>query len=193
MPRPRPASSARPTATSPTIRPPRTSSTRSPRTPARCSSAPSRKTRRAGIEQAIAVAGTPTSLAAIAQDLEPYDPARVHGYVLTATKRDEIFARLAALPLDRRREVPGLHPDRAIAILPGIVILTVAMDLFGLDAVRSRSTTSCAAPRSRTRRPADLIAPIDETLALARGVRHSQLLDVFPDICPITGAVTKGA
>ena len=93
------------------------------------------KTWRTGIERAIAVAGTPTSLAAIAQDIEPYDPSRVHGYVLTAAKRDEIFRRLAAMPLEQRREVRGLHPDRAVAILPGIVILTVAMELFGLDAV----------------------------------------------------------
>lgn len=91
--------------------------------------------RRAGIQKALAVAGTPTSLAAIAQNLEPYDPKRVHGYVLTAAERDEIFARLKAMPLDQRRRVRGLHPDRAIAILPGIVILTVVMELFGLDAV----------------------------------------------------------
>ena len=32
--------------------------------------------------RAIAVAGTPTSLAAIDQGLEPYDPGRVHGYHL---------------------------------------------------------------------------------------------------------------
>ncbi len=32
-------------------------------------------------------------------------------------------------------EVTGLHPDRAIAILPGIVILTEVMDLFELDAI----------------------------------------------------------
>jgi exopolyphosphatase/guanosine-5'-triphosphate,3'-diphosphate pyrophosphatase len=91
--------------------------------------------KRRGIERALAVAGTPTSLAAIAQDLEPYDPARAHGYVLTAAERDEIFARLVALPLDQRREVRGLHPDRAVAILPGVVILTVAMELFGLGEV----------------------------------------------------------
>jgi exopolyphosphatase / guanosine-5'-triphosphate,3'-diphosphate pyrophosphatase len=91
--------------------------------------------RRSGVQRALAVAGTPTSLAAIAQELEPYDPSRVHGYVLTAAERDAIFARLAAMPLNERRQVPGLHPDRAIAILPGIVILTVAMELFGLEEV----------------------------------------------------------
>ena len=87
------------------------------------------------VEQAIAVAGTPTSLAAIAQALEPYDPERVHGYRLTGIERDEILARLAAMTLEERRAVPGLHPGRAPTIVPGIVILTEVMRLFGLDAV----------------------------------------------------------
>ncbi len=92
-------------------------------------------TRRGPVERAIGVAGTPTSLAAIAQALDPYDPTRVHGYELTATERDQIFATLAAMRLEQRRHVTGLHPDRAIAILPGIVILTEIMNLFGLDAI----------------------------------------------------------
>jgi exopolyphosphatase / guanosine-5'-triphosphate,3'-diphosphate pyrophosphatase len=91
--------------------------------------------RRTGIARALGVAGTPTSLAAIAQQLEPYDPSRVHGYELTVSKRDEIFQRLLAMPLDQRQLVAGLHPDRAIAILPGIVILTSIMELFGLERI----------------------------------------------------------
>jgi exopolyphosphatase/guanosine-5'-triphosphate,3'-diphosphate pyrophosphatase len=90
---------------------------------------------RAGVERALAVAGTPTSLAAIAQSLEPYDPARVQGFRLVADERDRIGARLGEMTLEERRHVAGLHPDRALAILPGIVILTVVMELFGLDAV----------------------------------------------------------
>jgi exopolyphosphatase/guanosine-5'-triphosphate,3'-diphosphate pyrophosphatase len=86
-------------------------------------------------DRALGVAGTPTSLAAIAQHLDPYDPQRVHGYVLTAVEREEIFERLAAMPLEQRKHVTGLHPDRAIAILPGIVILTEIMSLFELDAI----------------------------------------------------------
>ena len=85
--------------------------------------------------RALGVAGTPTSLAAIAQGLEPYNPERVHGYMLSTAQRDEIFERLAAIPLARRKQVAGLHPDRAIAILPGIVILTEIMSLFGLEQI----------------------------------------------------------
>jgi exopolyphosphatase/guanosine-5'-triphosphate,3'-diphosphate pyrophosphatase len=90
---------------------------------------------RAGVERALAVAGTPTSLAAIAQQLDPYDPQRVQGYRLTAEARDRIRRRLGAMTLEQRRHVAGLHPDRALVILPGIVILAVVMELFGLTAV----------------------------------------------------------
>jgi exopolyphosphatase/guanosine-5'-triphosphate,3'-diphosphate pyrophosphatase len=92
---------------------------------------------RARVDRAIAVAGTPTSLAAIAMALEPYDSAKVHGYTLTAGVRDAILARLAAMPLAERRAVPGLHPGRALPVLPGIVILREVMDLFGLEAVQA--------------------------------------------------------
>jgi exopolyphosphatase/guanosine-5'-triphosphate,3'-diphosphate pyrophosphatase len=90
---------------------------------------------RRSVTRALAVAGTPTSVAAIAQELDPYDPAKVHHYRLTAAQRDEILARLREMPLARRRHVTGLHPDRAITILPGIVILREVMELFGLEAV----------------------------------------------------------
>jgi exopolyphosphatase / guanosine-5'-triphosphate,3'-diphosphate pyrophosphatase len=90
---------------------------------------------RTGVAHAIAVAGTPTSLAAIAMGLEPYDPVKVHGYVLGASERDAILARMRTLPLAEREAVPGLHPARARVILPGIVILAEAMRLFALTAV----------------------------------------------------------
>src|SRR5947207_514429 len=35
------------------------------------------------VREGIAVAGTPTSLAAIEQELDPYDPEKVHGYTLS--------------------------------------------------------------------------------------------------------------
>ena len=91
---------------------------------------------RAGVERGIAVAGTATSLAAIDQDLEPYDPTRVDGYPLTLAAAERILAMLAALPLDRRREVRGLHPDRAPTIVAGAAILVEVMRAFGLDAVQ---------------------------------------------------------
>jgi exopolyphosphatase/guanosine-5'-triphosphate,3'-diphosphate pyrophosphatase len=91
--------------------------------------------RRSEVRRGIAVAGTATSLAAIAQRLDPYDPARVHGYRLDSGTRDSIRDELAAMPLAERRKVPGLHPDRAATIIPGVLILECVMELFGLSAV----------------------------------------------------------
>ncbi len=90
---------------------------------------------RRSVTGGIAVAGTATSLAAIAQDLEPYDPERVHGFRLSESLCELLLARLAQLDDSERREVAGLHPDRAPTIVPGIVLLREAMEAFGLDAV----------------------------------------------------------
>ncbi len=95
----------------------------------------SRRQHRRAVEHAIAVAGTATSLAAIAQDLDPYDPSRVHGYVLEGDERDRLAKRLAAMTLEERRHVKGLDPARAPSIVAGTVILTEVMHLFGLEHV----------------------------------------------------------
>jgi exopolyphosphatase / guanosine-5'-triphosphate,3'-diphosphate pyrophosphatase len=82
---------------------------------------------------AIAVAGTATSLGAIDLDLEHYSPRRVHGHVVSVTACRRILERLAALPEEQRREVRGLHPDRAPTIVAGVVMIIEALELFGLD------------------------------------------------------------
>jgi exopolyphosphatase/guanosine-5'-triphosphate,3'-diphosphate pyrophosphatase len=83
----------------------------------------------------IAVAGTATSLAAIAQHLDPYDPTRVHGYLLSAGESERILGELAAMTLEQRRQVPGLHPDRAPTIVAGVLIFREVLRLFGLDQI----------------------------------------------------------
>jgi exopolyphosphatase/guanosine-5'-triphosphate,3'-diphosphate pyrophosphatase len=85
--------------------------------------------------EGIAVAGTPTSFAAIDQRLEPYDRNRVEGYRLSVDACERILEELAALPLQARRAVPGLHPDRAPAIVAGGIILLESMRAFALASV----------------------------------------------------------
>jgi exopolyphosphatase / guanosine-5'-triphosphate,3'-diphosphate pyrophosphatase len=81
---------------------------------------------------AIAVAGTPTSLAAIDLDLECYSTDAVQGHVLTLRACQAMLDRLAALPEAERREVRGLHPDRAPTIVAGTLMLIETLRLFGL-------------------------------------------------------------
>ena len=85
--------------------------------------------------RAIAVAGTPTSLAAIDQGLEPYDRERVHGYHLGLHRIQRMLSRLSSLPLAERLRVPGLHPGRAPTIVTGTVILVQVMRAFGLQEI----------------------------------------------------------
>jgi exopolyphosphatase / guanosine-5'-triphosphate,3'-diphosphate pyrophosphatase len=83
----------------------------------------------------IAVAGTATSAAAIDQELDPYDPERVHGYRLSLATVELLIARLAEMTEDQRRRVVGLHPDRAPTIVAGMILLSEAMRAFGLDQI----------------------------------------------------------
>jgi exopolyphosphatase/guanosine-5'-triphosphate,3'-diphosphate pyrophosphatase len=77
----------------------------------------------------VGVAGTITTIAAVL--LGGYDPALVHGFRLTREDVDATTRRLAALAVEERREVPGLHPDRAGVIVAGCVIAAATMDELG--------------------------------------------------------------
>ncbi|MDX6632409.1 MAG: exopolyphosphatase / guanosine-5-triphosphate,3-diphosphate pyrophosphatase [Solirubrobacterales bacterium] len=84
---------------------------------------------------AIAVAGTPTSLAAIDLGLDPYDPERVHGHRLELPAVQRMLSQLASLPLAERLEVPGLQAGRAPTIVAGVVILAEVMRAFELTEI----------------------------------------------------------
>ena len=58
----------------------------------------------------VGVAGTVTSLAAMAQQLASYDPARVHGFHLTRAALDGEIARLARATQAERERVRGPRP-----------------------------------------------------------------------------------
>ena len=83
----------------------------------------------------IGVAGTPTSLAAIDQQLDPYDPELVHGYRLSLESIQRMLALLASKPLAERVQIVGLHEGRAPTIVAGVVILIQVMRAFGLSEI----------------------------------------------------------
>jgi exopolyphosphatase/guanosine-5'-triphosphate,3'-diphosphate pyrophosphatase len=87
------------------------------------------------VTRGIAVAGTATQAAAIEQELDPYDPARVDGYDLQLGTIEMLLARLADIDEAKRREVVGLHPDRAPTIVAGMIVLSEALRAFDLEHV----------------------------------------------------------
>ncbi|MHB8234381.1 MAG: Ppx/GppA phosphatase family protein [Solirubrobacteraceae bacterium] len=87
------------------------------------------------VARGIAVAGTATSAASIDQALDPYDPTRVDGYDLQLGTIELLLARLADMDEQARREVVGLHPDRAPTIVAGMIVLEQALSVFELQHV----------------------------------------------------------
>ncbi len=86
---------------------------------------------------AVGVAGTITTLAALDLGLEQYDRDRVDGHVLTRDGARAQLERLAALPLEERRQVPALDPQRAPVIVAGAAILVAILDAYELDGIRA--------------------------------------------------------
>jgi exopolyphosphatase/guanosine-5'-triphosphate,3'-diphosphate pyrophosphatase len=87
------------------------------------------------VTRGIAVAGTATQAAAIEQELDPYDPTRVDGYDLQLGTIELLLARLADMDESKRRQVVGLHPDRAPTIVAGMIVLGEALRAFDLEHV----------------------------------------------------------
>jgi exopolyphosphatase/guanosine-5'-triphosphate,3'-diphosphate pyrophosphatase len=85
--------------------------------------------------QMIGLAGTATTLAAVRLEMAVYDPARVHGFELSGADISDEVELLAALPLERRRRVVGVHPQRAGVIVAGALILETVLALAGLDSM----------------------------------------------------------
>ena len=81
----------------------------------------------------VGIAGTVTTLSAMAQRLDSYDATRVHGARLGRADVDALVAMLGRTPLADKRRTPGLEPKRADVIFAGAVILQRVMARAGAD------------------------------------------------------------
>jgi len=84
----------------------------------------------------VGVAGTVTSLAAMALALASYDPARVHGYRLSRADLGREIGRLGGATQPERERMIGLDPRRADVIFAGALILERVAAAAGVDEVR---------------------------------------------------------
>jgi exopolyphosphatase / guanosine-5'-triphosphate,3'-diphosphate pyrophosphatase len=83
----------------------------------------------------IGVAGSVTTVAAIALDLPEYDPVAIHGSSIEVKAVREVTAYLLAATRERRAAMPVMHPGRVDVIGAGALLLRVIMDEFGLSEV----------------------------------------------------------
>ena len=71
----------------------------------------------------VGVGGTVTTCAAMVQKLKTYDPSLVHGFTLSLEQVEGLLALLSRTPLEERRRLPGLQPERADIIVAGVRIV----------------------------------------------------------------------
>ncbi len=81
----------------------------------------------------IGVAGTATSLAAMAQRLEHYDAERVHGFRLAQPDVAGLLEWLGGMTIAQRALIPSLDTARADVIVHGTAILLGIMQLLGVE------------------------------------------------------------
>jgi exopolyphosphatase/guanosine-5'-triphosphate,3'-diphosphate pyrophosphatase len=83
----------------------------------------------------VGLAGSVTTVAAIALDLPHYDAARIHHSRIPAEQVREVAARLLRMSRAERAALPVMHPGRVDVIGAGALILRVLVDEVGATEV----------------------------------------------------------
>lgn len=90
----------------------------------------------------VGVAGTFTTLSALAQGLGEYDPERIHGSVIPLERMREVCDRLVASTVTERRSLGPMHPGRADVIGGGSIVVQALCDVMAERAGLSELTVS---------------------------------------------------
>ena len=83
----------------------------------------------------IGVAGTVTTMAALAHGLVEYDADVIHGLAMTADQVHDVTRRLLAMTHAQRAALPVMHPGRVDVIGGGAAILRELVDAVGVPEV----------------------------------------------------------
>ncbi|MDV8002814.1 Ppx/GppA phosphatase family protein [Rhodococcus sp. IEGM 1408] len=90
----------------------------------------------------IGVAGTFTTLSAIAQNMAEYDSERLHNSVISLDQLRDVCARLVASTVTERRSLGPMHPGRADVIGGGSLVGAALCDVMAECAGLSEITVS---------------------------------------------------
>jgi exopolyphosphatase / guanosine-5'-triphosphate,3'-diphosphate pyrophosphatase len=88
-----------------------------------------------GARTLVGLAGSVTTVAALALGLDRYDAARIHHSAIGTGQVREQTARLLALPQAARARLAVMHPGRVDVIGGGALVLMAIMDRFGFGEV----------------------------------------------------------
>ncbi len=92
---------------------------------------------KAGFSAMYGSSGTAQNIAEIAAHIGPAAfPTSFRNYALTLEGAQNVMRRLCALPIEQRRRVPGINPERADIIIGGGCILQTVMETVGATSLR---------------------------------------------------------
>jgi len=97
---------------------------------------PVQQARQEAIALAFGSSGTIQNLAEIACQMREKGERRFPPSTITHDELQRIIARLRAVPLEERKQVPGINPDRADIIVAGAAILDTLMGELGIAEMR---------------------------------------------------------
>jgi exopolyphosphatase/guanosine-5'-triphosphate,3'-diphosphate pyrophosphatase len=83
----------------------------------------------------VGVAGTVTTIVALALNLPAYDPDAIHGSVISLEQVTEVTTRLLRMSHAERAALPVMHPGRVDVIGGGALVLRTVMEFAGADEV----------------------------------------------------------
>ena len=83
----------------------------------------------------VGLAGSVTTVAALALDLPEYDASRIHHARIALADVRRVTGDLLAATVAERRKLPVMHPGRADVIGAGALILRIIMERSGMDSV----------------------------------------------------------
>lgn len=101
-----------------------------------------RKLQKAGVaplrpgEELVGTGGTIRNLANVDRRARSYPIGRLHGYLLSRKRVNEIAALLASRSLEERERLPGLSDERADSIVGGALAVSALMETLQAERVR---------------------------------------------------------
>jgi exopolyphosphatase/guanosine-5'-triphosphate,3'-diphosphate pyrophosphatase len=88
----------------------------------------------------VGVAGTVTTMVALAHHLPAYDPAAIHGRSVSAQDVDDLTEQLLRMPREERAALPVMHPGRVDVIAGGAMVLRAILRRSGQGQIVASET-----------------------------------------------------
>ena len=83
----------------------------------------------------VTIGGTTSSLVAVRDGIEPYDPSKIHLKKITYAEMEDTVSRILATPVEKRAAIKGMHPQKTLILPAGILLVMGIMRYLSLEEI----------------------------------------------------------